>query len=291
MGERTFSKPAKSEDDLVDLLVSKGLNVQDCEYAKRQLRYVGYYRLKIYMQDFKDGSGSFSTNTNFQDIVDVYDFDRRLRLVCMDALERIEVALRSSLINVMGLEGGPHFYYDEKYFSNKNAVTRMRAFGENAKHLSIQHYKDKYDYPYIPAIWCLTEATTFGQISNFFADLKLPYRKKIAKNFDLDEKILVSWVRCLASLRNICAHHGRLWNAELVVNAPRQATAYQYHLTFNSTCYSRLVLLRVLTRTIDPNGTQKWLPTLRDIIDRKPDTIDLERMGFPSGWEADALWN
>lgn len=166
MGEKKFSKPAKSEEELISFLSDKGLAIDNVDYAKRQLRYIGYYRLKIYMSDFKDQTGRFIQGTAFEDVVKVYDFDRRLRLVSLDAIERIEVALRSSIINVMGLEGGPHFYYKEEYFHKKDAVTRIRGMAENGKHLSIKHYKAEYSYPYLPCY------LVFDRSNNIWANIQ-----------------------------------------------------------------------------------------------------------------------
>jgi len=206
MAKRKFTKRALSVSDLITFMEGKGLTVADRTKAERCLTYLGYYRLKIYTRPFEDTAKKFRNGTTFDQIVEVYDFDRMLRLLCLDAIERIEVALRSHVINVMGAHGGPHFYYDEAFFESKDAVTSMRQLGERGKHLSITHYKAEYQEPHLPAIWCLTEASTFGQLSKLYADLERQYRKEIARGFGFDEKICVSWFKSIATLRNKCAH-------------------------------------------------------------------------------------
>ena len=242
------------------------------------------------MRPFETDEKRFRAGTTFEQIVETYNFDRRLRLLCLDAIERIEVALRSQIINVMGKHGGPHFYYEESFFSNKRAVTRIRNLGEKAEHLSITHYKRKYMDPYLPAIWCLTEASTFGQVSVIYADLEREYRKEIAKSFNLDESVCVSWFKCLSMLRNICAHHGRLWNASLVVNKPQKAKLYEEDLNQNESCYSRLVILRVLIGNIEPNDGYGWIPDLKKFINDRPKVIALDAMGIPINWQSRLLW-
>ena len=290
MAKRKFSKPALSTTDLITFMQSKGMVIADHSYAERCLTYLGYYRLKIYTRPFEDASKKFIGGTTFEQIVEVYDFDRKLRLLCLDAIERIEVALRSHIINIMGAHGGAHFYYDEAFFQSKDAVTNMRQLGERGKHLSITHYKAEYNEPYLPAIWCLTEASTFGQLSKLYADLELVYRKEIAKGFGFDETICVSWFKTIATLRNICAHHGRLWNAELLVNAPKKAKSYASDLADNTRFYSRLIVLAGLLKEIDPNGGHGWRPQLVQLIEGRPANVGLDAMGFPTDWRARAIW-
>lgn len=290
MTKRTFNKLARSPAYLISFLQGKGLNIDDTAYAESCLTYIGYYRLKIYMRSFEDNAKRFHPDTTFEQIVDVYNFDRKLRLQCLDAIERIEVALRAHIINIMGKYGGPHFYYSEDFFELKDSVTGIRQRAQKAKHLSITHYRQEYYQPHLPPIWCLTEASTFGEISKWFADLELIYRKEIAQGFGFDEKICVSWFRSITALRNICAHHGRLWNAELHVDTPIKAKSYKQELSNNTRCYSRLVILLAFLNQIDPNHGTGWRSVLIEFLDRRPAFISLADMGFPSDWRSRQLW-
>jgi len=242
------------------------------------------------MRPFEDAAKVFDPGTTFEQIVEVYNFDRKLRLLCLDAIERIEVALRAHIINVMGKHGGPHFYYDESFFELKSAVTNIRNMGERGKHLSITHYKNEYHEPSLPPIWCLTEASTFGQLSRWFADLDLKYRKEIAQGFGFDQTICVSWFRSIAALRNICAHHGRLWNAELLVDTPKKAKAYKTDLSNNTRCYSRFVVLMAFLDHIDPDHGAGWRSALVELLDMRPAFIPIRDMGFPLDWKSRPLW-
>jgi abortive infection bacteriophage resistance protein len=291
MTKRKFTKPAQSPADLIAFLAGKGLNISDHAYAVNCLTYLGYYRLKIYMRPFETAAKAFHPGVTFEQIVGAYNFDRRLRLHCLDAIERIEVALRAHIINVMGVHGGPHFYYDERFFELKSAVTSIRRRGEDGKHLSITHYRKEYSEPHLPPIWCLTEASTFGELSRWYADLELVYRKEIAQGFGFDESVCLSWFRCIAALRNICAHHGRLWNAELLVDTPMKAKALKSDLSNNTRCYSRLVVLMALLRHIDPGHGYGWRASLQEILDMRPSFVSLADMGFPQDWRLSQLWS
>lgn len=284
-----FQKPALSIDQLVKFLTDKGLEISDIKLAEYYLQYIGYYRLKIYMRPFENDEKKFVKGTRFENIVDLYNFDRKLRLICLDAIERVEVALRAHVVNCMGVYGGPHFYEKPQHFERRWGNGNTLQIVAEANHRSISHYRDKYKDPANPPIWCVTEAISFGDLSRIYADLILRSRVQIAKGFKLDEKILVSWFKSIARLRNICAHHERLWNAELVVDAPMVATKFSEDLKDNKTCYSRLVILYVLLQSINGGNAAEWKSQLMQHIDDNP-YVDLVKAGFPEDWKKRNLW-
>lgn len=292
MNKRIFSKPAKSAEDLITFLKRRGLLIANQDDASHAISYIGYYHLKIYMRALElPEKKIFRDGTTFEQIVDIYEFDRRLRLICLDAVERIEVALRAHIINIMGIHGGPHFYYEEKFFETKSAVTAARKLGENGKHLSITHYRKEYHDPSLPPIWSLMEASTFGEISRMYADLEPIYREQIAGGFNLDEKVCVSWFRTVATLRNTCAHHGRLYNAEMLVNRPKKAKAYSAELADNRKLYSRLVVLKIMLNSCDLHKKHDWSDRVIELIENRPAPIELNDMGIPTNWTTRPLWN
>lgn len=291
MPKRAFSKPALSVNELIAFLQSKGLQFRDLAYAEHCLSYIGYYRLKIYTRAFEDSNKNFSVGTSFEDIIEIYDFDRRLRVLCLSALEKIEIALRAQIINVMGAHGGPHFYYEEKYFQNKKAVNSLRNLGsKDTRSLPVKHYRAQYDSPHLPPIWCLAEVSTFGDVSHCFADLDLEYRKEISSAFGENETVCVSWIRALSTLRNICAHHDRLWNSDLVVNRPVLAKKYRSELATDRV-YSRLVIMRVLLGRIDHQRGRTWIEDLKSLVADKPSKVRLQDMGFDQSWDATPAWS
>lgn len=286
---RTFSKPALTSAALLTFLSSKGLTVNNQSDATHKLSYIGYYRLKIYTRHFEDAAKMFLPGTTFDDIFKLYEFDRNLRLIALDAIERVEVSLRARIIDVMTIVGGAHFYYDERHFEKRDAVTRLRSVGTRATHLSIEHYKRTYATPHLPPFWCIAEASTFGMVSTTFADLTLSNRKQIASFYGLDEKILVSWFRSINTLRNTCAHHGRLWNATTPVNAPFVARAYSNELQNNRTLYAKAAVLRIILNTIDKNYSDDWANRLKTHITAN-NQYPLASMGFPVDWLIRPIW-
>jgi len=291
MSRKPFTKQALSTPDLINFLVAKGLGVSNQAFAHSKINSVGYYRLKIYTRALELPSKQFIAGTTFEDVIRLYEFDRKLRLVTLDAVERIEVALRATIINVMCAIDGSHFYYNELNFEDKSSVTHARTIASKSKHLSINHYKATYHTPLLAPIWCVTEASTFGDISKMFADLTISNRRSVAHHFSIDEKVLVSWFKSINTVRNICAHHNRLWNAELVVNAPTVARAYRTDLHNNNTrVYARLFIMMVILRNVDINCANDWCVELKSLIASNP-SISLSQMGFPANWLTRPTWN
>lgn len=112
-GSLLFEKPPLGLDELVDRLVDRGLTVPDRDRARRYLRHIGYYRLSPYTIPFQRGGPDhlFRAGTGFDDVVDLYVFDRALRLLVMDALERVEVAVRAALTDHMSTTYGDSHWY------------------------------------------------------------------------------------------------------------------------------------------------------------------------------------
>ncbi len=160
-----FTKPAIDIDAQIALLRARGLTIANESRARHYLRFIGYYRLSGYALVFQvnynaDGSHRFHPGANFDDILDLYIFDRKLRLVVLDALERIEVAFRVALSHEMSISHGTHWFMDAAHFipTYDHAVFLDHVKKEighdssraHARQVFIQHYYDKYGDPELP---------------------------------------------------------------------------------------------------------------------------------------------
>ena len=284
-----FNKPAKSPTDLLVHLTGRGLVVADPALAEHALKHIGYYRLLIYMRPFQSPAPPkrFRTGVTFAEILTLYDFDRQLRLATLDAIERVEVALRAAVVNRLAMAHGPHFHCDSSHFCDLKTFGEFYSIADEATYLAVRHYKWKYSSPPLAPIWAITEALTFGGLSHFFASLTLGNRKLVALDFGYDETLLVSWFRSLSTLRNMCAHHNRLWNASIKVNEPKQAKVLAAELTKANKYYARAVVLQALLKATVADGA--WKSTLSALLARYPSVNPLE-MGFPADWEGRAIW-
>lgn len=284
-----YRKPALSPADLLAHLQRRGLIVPDPVKALHALEYVGYYRLLIYMRPLQQPGPpkSFLPGVSFDDVLSLYEFDRELRLLCMDGIERIEVALRAAIVSQVAVPHGPHFYLDHRYFEKPDHFIDFFQAAAKARYLGIQHYRASYDDPPLAPVWAIMEALTYGQLSHLFSWLALPYRKQIALRFAFDESILISWFRSLNGLRNMCAHHNRLWNFHMVVDQPRAAKKLKAEFATTDRFYARAV---VLSSLLDATGHgADWRQRLVALLTRYP-LVQPQNMGFPPDWKSRSLW-
>ncbi|MGG5171527.1 Abi family protein [Pseudarthrobacter sp. J1738] len=162
------------------------------------------------------------------------DRDRALRLLVLDALERIEVAVRAALTDhVSTTYDDPHWYLDASHFRDHGRqaqllrivretcdarLSGMPDSGEDSlvHRSALEHYRITYGTPELPPSWLMVETLTVGQLASTFRNLRLRAdRTAIAGRIGLTARLLESWLQTYVRVRNVCAHHGRLWNVGL----------------------------------------------------------------------------
>lgn len=222
-----YTKPPLTIDKQLELLKSRGVIVTDDTFALHILANVSYYRLTAYLYPFrkKDGSDMFEPGTSIEKIWRYYRFDRKMRFLLIDAIERIEVAVKALLANHFTLTYGAFGYNDITNFATKADVKRhseMLTFIDTeitkSKEDFILHFKKKYDTSKGLPLWMATEIMTFGNILTFFRLMKKKDKQVIANPFGIPEQVFETWLLSLHYIRNVCAHHGRVWNRKLAVS-------------------------------------------------------------------------
>ncbi len=205
----------------------RGLAIADEPQVQHYLSVVGYYRLSAYSLPFQQGNPDhhFIPNTAFDDILDLYVVDRDYVLLVLDAIERIEVGIRSHIGNYMATKYGPHWYLDESHFvrayAHKALLAEIESHCKRKKEIFVKHYASKYSSPTLPPSWVVMELLTLGQLSTIYDHMaSAADQKVIARLFSTQAELLRSWLQTLSYVRNVCAHHSRLWNRELG-NAPK----------------------------------------------------------------------
>ena len=296
-----FTKPAISLDDQIALLRCRGLTIADEERARHYLRFVGYYRLAGYALPYQvnynaDGSHRFLDGVSFEDILDLYVFDRKLRLAVMDAVERIEVAFRAQFSQTMSELHGPHWFMDTAHFipsyRHDKFIARIKDdIGHDTSRAAmrqtfIKHYYDEYGDPELPPSWMVFEVLSFGTVSLAFKSLTRQNQKLVAKAFSLDGAVLASWLHALSYLRNLAAHHQRLWNRTYTIK-PIQAKHYATELSDTTRFYAQAVMAEVLLKIVSPDT--HWAQRLADLLAEHP-KVRADRLGFPADWRNRPLW-
>lgn len=247
----------------------------------------------------------FKPNTTFETAFRIYKFDRELRLLVLRELEKVEVAVRSKMIYTLSQSLGPFWYLDSANFSNpvKHADTLSKIGNEYSRSDEefVQAFKNKYSDP-MPPSWMMLEVSSFGTLSSLYSYLR-PTRDKrdIAQYFGLADKVLSSWLHSIVYLRNICAHHARLWNREMQIQSiiPRhtqnpfinQASYISpetgQRLPLNNRTYFILSMVIYLMNTINLKHTIQ--SKFKSLLAKYPN-IDTCAIGFPVTWQSETLW-
>lgn len=315
-GTLQYSKDALSLDALVERLSDRGLKITDRTRTARYLRHIGYFRLSPYTIPFQQGGPDhlFRDGVTFDDVLDLYVFDRLLRLLVMDALERVEVAVRAALTDHMStIYDDPHWYTDAAHFRNqykhakllqivrKTCEDRLRGTPDNGEdslvHRSaLEHYLTTYGAPELPPSWLMLETLTIGQVESTIGNLRRRSdRTAVAKSIGVNEPVLASWMRTYVRVRNVCAHHGRLWNVGLgVYPAIPTSSAISWLRGTDALpersekrLYPVLVSLQSVLDTISPRSS--WARRLHALLSDRPQ-MNLVGIGVPEDWTDDEFW-
>jgi len=222
-----YEKLPLSVPDQIAILKGRGLTFKNEEKAASYLSNISFYRLRAYtfpFQDNTDPSHPFTTPVSFEEIIKLYVFDRKFRLLVLDAIEKIEISIRTQITYNWALTHGSHWHLNENLFIHSHKFhsdnTRLHQEVDRSVETFIAHYKKKYSLPKHPPCWMSLEVSSLGLVSLIFRNLKNgPEKKAVMRYYGLrDVSILESWMHSFSNIRNVCAHHGRLWNRRLTAH-------------------------------------------------------------------------
>lgn len=294
-----YIKPPLSFDEQIALLQSRGMEIPDHARASRYLSHINYYRLRAYWLPFEAGVSdghSFQPGTTFDSALTLYVFDRKFRLLTLEAIERVEVSLRTRFAYVLALRYGSHAFMDDRLFRSREfhrqLLKNLQEEIGRSQETFIEHYRNTYDDPPLPPIWVACEVMSFGQLSKWFQNLKNRHdRKSMADAYGIDERALGSFLHHLTHVRNLVAHHCRLWNRKLTVTMtiPRHPRPLQASCNAEAErqIYNTLAMLSYLLRLISP-GTS-WPARMQQLMEDYGG-IDMVAMGFPANWRDLPVW-
>lgn len=325
----SYSKPWRSASEQLDLLISRGLIITDRVKAEACLDRIGYYRLSGYWFAFRERSGplcvypktikspakvqsvaleSFRNGASFQDAIDLYIFDKHLRLMTLDALERIEIAMRVDISHMLGemdrfayLKSDLfHPKFTEEFSPKTGTTAHHEWLGTHGRLINrsredfVEHNKTKYGLPL--AIWVACEVWDFGTMSKLFDGMQEHHQDRISRKYGIrNGRIFATWLRSLNYLPNVCAHHCRLWNRNMVsqpklpsVDEADWVRHFQQSPHAQARCYMLLVIIGHLIRVINPGSS--WNRRVGTHLTTFPDLthlgLNLKGMGAIEGWDA-----
>lgn len=318
-----YDKPALSIDDQVERLRERGMVFSDAQRVRHYLTYIGYYRLSAYWLPFEDQpaagqprSHRFRSGTTFEAVLSLYIFDRQLRLLVMEALERIEISVRTHWAHALATHHGPHAHLTSQLFDSPwqhaKDIARMAGELQNSRETFVEHYRSTYSDPYLPPIWAVVETLSLGALSRWFKATKdHAVKAEISKQLGLPSKELAEKVlHALTPVRNICAHHSRLWNRRFTIQLPlikhlrtkdpqtgKQLTTRMEIDSIPTaqgnqqqparTLYNYLLVMAHMMNHINPGSS--WKARLQSLVSTRSEQ-DLKTMGFPDNWESLPVW-
>ena len=287
-----FQKEYQHADALVQLLLSRGLAIDNPSKAEQYLKTINYYRLSAYMYPLllvPKSEHRFKTDANFRQVMMLYRFDKKLRLFMFNEIEKIEIAVRTAIVDECTSAFGDSFWMtNASYFIDSNKFQKtlvlLKHEVEKSREEFIAHFKQTYSDPYPPA-WILAELIPLGVMVNIFNNLKnAQVKKRIALRFGLQLKVFNSWMTIITLTRNSCCHHARVWNKQntMLPMVPRRTTHAWITLPSNPLrVYYDLCIIKYFLDTISPNNDMGQ--KLRNLLSAFP-LVDPAPMGFPEGW-------
>lgn len=307
-----ITKKWLSLSDQLELLQERNMFIDDERKALNYLERIGYYRLSGYSYSFRqfgvDGQrlDNFVEGTKFSDIIDLFVFDKRLRLLALDALERIELAVRVDIAYLLG-QKDPLCHLNSQYFmrsKNKKGdfiydhwlKGQQDKIKRASKEPYIEHHANKYDGN-VP-IWVAIEVWDFGTLSTLYSLLKSPDKQIIADKYSAGElsakhiPLFQQWLRSLNFVRNVSAHHARLWNISVKDRANISSNLLGDLQLDNSRPFYYFCMMKLMLDRICPNSTwqDRFQAHLETFPTDLPTQISLEQMGLVQGWEISNIW-
>ncbi|MDQ6967081.1 MAG: Abi family protein [Mariprofundaceae bacterium] len=311
-------KPWKGYDEQLTILKSRGMLVGDEIKASNYLERIGYYRLSGYWYSFRKHEvtslgnnklgyvrhDDFMENSYFEDAVKLYVFDKKLRLLALDALERIELSVRVDVAHLLGekdiyaYENPRNFYRDFYTVVRRRGKTNheewLDSYYNNLKRSRklpfVAHYMNKYGK--LP-IWVSTEIWDFGMLSKLFSGMQRVDQDKIAQKYGaVSGMAFETWLRGFNFIRNVSAHHSLLWNSNILERAsPIKDDMFLAKLR-TERAFIYFCLMQKLLSVICPNSS--WGQRFSDLMDDFPEirckAVSLNDFDLPEDWRTWEFW-
>jgi len=305
MFNNKYIKTPFSLPEQIDKLESKGMLFDNRQKAEGFLYNVSYYRLRAYTYPFQDNSEEgehmfIRDDISFDDIINLYSFDRELRTLIFKAIAIIEVSIRGRLTQIYSEDtGNSHWYTDcSLYKSNfDNIIDDIETEIARSNEEFIKHYYRKYTEPSLPPCWMALEVVSLGTLSRLYKNLnKDENKKRLAREYGVaDVEVFANWLHAISNLRNCCAHHSRIWNRRFMVNLILPYNTTRPFMNRNSISYikrnklfSLLSCIKFLLDSIDNKNHFK--EELFAILQSNCRLLSLKDMGFPNNWKELPIW-
>ena len=293
-------------------LTLEGLVISDLAIAEEVIFRENYFRFKAYcIPFFNKANGKFYDGTTFEDLHGLYCADQKLRDFLIPLLAQLEVRIRATVDNVVtSTTGDPFWHINTDYFKNfsdaERALSKVQQRFKQGQQEFIVHYRERYftkrSYKYrrTPPFWIISEIFTLEQLLSVCKSLNEKHQKlsvsagkskleAAAKPFGIDSySSLMTNLSCILELRNLCAHHSRLWNRNLK-NPAGLKSKHSIKVSHPNRLYSHLLMIRLACKSQGiPDGIKPFMVSMFATVPIF--SRDMMNMGFPADWQNDTVW-
>lgn len=300
-----YTKKPLTLAEQVARLKLRGLILDNESEATAYLSNISYYRLRAYTYPFQENSKGSEHNftrkdIHFNNIIDLYCFDRRLRLLVFNAIEKIEVAVRAKIVQIYAESTSNSHWYNDKSlyrFGYDGLMEHIHTDVSRSNEDFIKHYYSKYANPEMPPSWMALEVVSFATLSRLFQSLKLDSRKEhLTEQFGLKKvAILENWLHSISNLRNCCAHHNRVWNRRFMVSVTLPYnTLYPFmdrttiEQIRTNKLFAVLSCIAYILDIISPGSDFK--KNIKELLKSDCCLLTHKDMGFPKSWQTLPVW-
>lgn len=286
------TKEFKSIDEQIEILKSRGLSVKDENYAKEFLYKNNYYRVSGYSLTLRNHD-VFSKNADFQNIIDIYEFDHELRHILLKYIEIVEVTIKSIYAYEFSKRYGPTEYLNNTYFTDKDKHAEIISKAEQQKELRLPHepYLKHFveDLKEIIPIWAYVDLFTIANISFLYSISEKQLKKDIANEIGITKRgdeVLGSFMHSMTIVRNLCAHGSRLYN-RLFEQKPwlnkkeKALLIVQSDGIDNAHLYGFIIIMK---RLLEPSVFVMMKSEIACLAEKYP-FVNMQYYGFRNDWQ------
>lgn len=283
MKYRPLNKTPLTHDEQVERIKSKGIIIDDEELLKKTLQFHSYHRINDFIDVVSYHNNTMKTIA-IERVYDLYEFDRLLRKLLLTILEPIEVSLKAHINYLIAMKYGPLGYGDHQNFNNQRYHEQFLRhltdqLGHGAESIDLRQIKRRARF--VP-VWLALENASFGLVSQLYSNLSLSDQGDIGmRYYGIKPHYLRTWYHSLASIRNICAHYGRLSYRPLKIT-PKLFDKEKKAGMKNDSIFAILYIMRKLTTSHDQ--WQSFLTDFKRLVHQTP-SLDVSSLGLTEGWE------
>lgn len=303
-----YTKQWLSISGQIQKLKDYGLVIRDETAAAFFLQHINFYRFSGYAFAFEQSRHVFIPGTTFEQVRLAYEFDRALRDLITESLEVIELDLRTAVAHTFSQIHGPFghtspsnfmpvFDHPKREYTHADWLEKLRDEVRRSRNLFVEHFKTNYmEYPDLP-IWAATEIMSFGSLLRMYKGMLIDDQKRVSTRYGLQPKTLGSWIHHLVYVRNLCAHHERLWDClwSLKPDLPAGKIWLPPLLPGNNRLFVTLLIQKSLLRSCiaEKNFTNGWCLRIETLLSNLTPSVPnaKKRMGLTDDWSNHPVWS